>query len=265
VTRSSTGRGPDGDGPWQPATLEALRAAVRSTAGPGVVVEVVGSAAEPAALDQLSDLDVMVTMPDRSGPDASVLLGVDWLGPVGEVWTFDRTTDAQGSTLRVVFVDGRRIDLRFPAAVVAPAAAGPDEPADPVGSVATVVAKAHFVAAVAAVKLGRRDLLIGAHLALEVVRNTLVLGMLLRDRDTGVSAHRHGSARDGESARVSVVLAALPADAGATDWLDLLAAVREPFDALAGELDPLHRSDWRGLDSLVHLARAALARADTAG
>lgn len=51
-----------------------------------------------------------------------------------------------------------------------------------------------FKASVAVTKVMRNDLLIGAHLALDLARDCLVFGMILRDVDAGDTVHRHGGA-----------------------------------------------------------------------
>lgn len=47
-------------------------------------------------------------------------------------------------------------------------------------------------AAVAAGRVARDDLLVGLHLALDLLRDCLLLQMLLRDRELGTSIHREG-------------------------------------------------------------------------
>jgi hypothetical protein len=115
------------------------------------------------------------------------------------------------------------------------------------------------VTALAAAKLGRRDLLIGAHLCLEVARQALVVSMLLRDQESGRSHHHHGGRHDRDAVRVSAALSSLPAQAGPPDWLDLLLRLTVAFDAAAAMLWPDHRPNWQGLDAIVAAARTALA------
>jgi hypothetical protein len=135
---------------------------------------------------------------------------------------------------------------------------GSAPPAVPDPARPEVLAVRH-VAALAAAKLGRRDLLIGAHLCLEMARQALVLSMRLRDQEMGRAHHRRGGARDRDTARVSAALGALPADAGPEAWLDLLTRLQGVFDAAATALWPDHRPEWQGLDAIVAAARTLLA------
>lgn len=57
------------------------------------------------------------------------------------------------------------------------------------------MASFRFDAVLAAVRTARGDILIGAHLTLQLARHVLVIAMLLRDRDAGTGHHRHGGSR----------------------------------------------------------------------
>jgi hypothetical protein len=61
-------------------------------------------------------------------------------------------------------------------------------------AVAEVIGVFHFDAVLAAVKAARGDVLIGAHLTLQLARHILVIAML-RDRDAGTAHHRFGGSR----------------------------------------------------------------------
>jgi hypothetical protein len=219
-------------------------------------------------VDRLSDLDLIAVAHDL--PDAAGDLTM--VSAAGQVWSIERQDGDDGRTLRLVYTDGRRIDLLLrtsyydlPEPVLwldFAATPGPSplpalpERRDPAR--AEVLAVRH-VAALAAAKLGRRDLLIGAHLCLEVARQVLVVSMRLRDQESGCTHHHHGGRRDRDSLRVSGALDGLPADAGPEDWIDLLLRLTVAFDAAAKALWPDHRPDWQGLDAIVADARTALA------
>jgi hypothetical protein len=195
------------------------------------------------------------------------------LSAAGPVWSIDRQQGQGERTLRAVYRDGRRLDLLLrtrasglPAPVLwlDPVATPPDlhslptlselpDPARP-----EVLAVRH-VAALSAAKLGRRDLLIGGHLCLEVARQALVLSMQARDQEEGRAHHHHGGRRDHDAVRVSDALSGLPTEAGPREWVDLLLRLTGAFDAAAGARWPDHRPDWQGLDAIVATARTALA------
>ncbi|MEV0370571.1 hypothetical protein AB0I10_12180 [Streptomyces sp. NPDC050636] len=52
-----------------------------------------------------------------------------------------------------------------------------------------------FDAVLAAIKAARQDVLIGAHMTLQLARHVLVAAMLLRDRDIATNHHRFGNSR----------------------------------------------------------------------
>ena len=97
--------------------------------------------------------------------------------------------------MRLVLSDLRRIDITATAPAggeQSPAAAQNQSPPDPI---AELIGTFKFDAVLAAVKAARHDVLIGAHLTLQLARHILVIAMLLRDRDAGTAHHRYGGSR----------------------------------------------------------------------
>ncbi|GAA1833855.1 hypothetical protein [Microlunatus capsulatus] len=208
---------------WQAALADDLRARL----GARAAVELAGSALAPETLDGWSDLDLHL----RLAEDVDLAALVD----PEAVWAHDVATSAQEQVVRLVLRDGRRLDLqvRGPGRLGVPA---PEEPG-----------RSRFLAALVAVKTGRDDRLIATHLLLELLRTALVLRMVRRDRDTGTTVHRTGTAHD--------ALAEEVAPAAALPLPEALTAARVLLDRGWSALDPAHVPDWSGLDAL--LARGA--------
>ena len=98
--------------------------------------------------------------------------------------------------MRLVLSDLRRIDITATAPAgggQSPAAAAQNQ--SPPDRVAERIGTFQFEAVLAAVKAARHDVLIGAHLTLQLARHVLVIAMLLRDRDAGTAHHRYGGSR----------------------------------------------------------------------
>jgi hypothetical protein len=184
---------------WQEALATHVVALLKTD--PSVLsIWFVGSLGSPTATtDEWSDVDIAVVVHDAA------LEGwhgaTDWLAPIGRVWATSVSEAPLRKVTRVVFYDGRRLDLVFfghsltrpdlpgveiwarrkaselasRAVVAPPRDLLPDHPAD------KLVNDFRFVASLAVVKLARDDELIGLHLALECARYCLVLGMLMRD------------------------------------------------------------------------------------
>jgi hypothetical protein len=208
---------------WQQRLAAELRARLARRAQ----VTVVGSALEPATLDGWSDLDLHL----RLAEDLDL---AEVVRPAG-VWAHDVAATTDEQVVRLVLRDGRRLDLqvRGPGRLrVAP----PDEQT-----------RARSLAALVAVKTGRGDRLIATHLLLELLQTALVDGMRLRDRDTGTTVHRTGTARDDLADEVGRT-AALPLE-------EALRATRVLLDRGWAELEPGHRPDWSGLDALLARGR----------
>ena len=184
---------------WQ-ARLAAGVAALLETDPSVLSIWLLGSLGSRTALvDEWSDADIGVVVHDNA-------LGawhgaVDWLSPIGRVWSTSVSRAPLRQVTRVVFTDGRRLDLvvfghslqrpdlagteirrRAPASGLAGDAvlARPDEPRAR-DKTEQLVNDFRFVATQAVVKLARADQLIGLHLAIECARHCLVLGMLMRE------------------------------------------------------------------------------------
>jgi len=212
---------------------------------------VLGSARHPEHLDRWSDIDVGLVL---TGPVALSSL----LPPGCAVWALDRHSSEAGSTCRAVLDDGRRVDLVVATADEFDRAGGQRAYSDgrSQGEATTTltvadppdasVNEARFVAALAVVKYGRGDRLIGSHLTLELAQLCLVQAMLLRDRDEGTTSHRFGTARDDLAAETWSALQRGD-ETGATHIQRLV----EQFDRLHSELDNRYVPDWSGLVSLT--------------
>jgi hypothetical protein len=117
---------------------------------------------------------------------------------VTPVFAASRDGNDSGYCVRLVLSDLRRIDIS--AAPPEPPcgtahATEPGQRQDPAEAVPGIVASFRSDAVLAAVKAARGDILIDAHLTLQLARHVLVIAKLLRDRDAGTDHHRHGGSR----------------------------------------------------------------------
>ena len=189
--------------------------------------QVLGSAANASELDGWSDLDLHVDLTAVGGP-------VDLLAGC-QVWAVWEDRSAEQQTLRIVLVDGRRLDLVVQGGVIRRPAQADDN-------------DVRMVAALAAAKLGRGDDLIGLHLTLELLRSSLVQAMLLRDRDLGTNVHRFGSQRDVLAKEIAGLL---HHPLGVVPRPNIVERTVEVYGRWRRELDPGYRPDWSGLDAVI--------------
>ena len=224
---------------WQRALAdEAVRSARDE---PGVeAVEVVGSLAVAggAQVDAWSDVDLRVVVATGGAFDAA-----RWVARFGAPWAHTAQVAPEGHVHRVVYADGRRLDV-----VVHHRGAPPESPPVPEVDLAEV----RQAAALAVVKLARNDLLIGTHLALELVQRCLVQAMVLRDRQLGTTSHQVGGPLNEVVARLDRLRRhPWSAEGG----MALVREAAEVHDELAVRLDPSYVADWSGLDALLRQAR----------
>jgi hypothetical protein len=193
MVSNGTFSGQPGDD-WQPRTLAGLAAlAAKDTRISDFRVH--GSASGTVdSTDRWSDLDLLISATDP------VTVAEDFARQIGSrlspVFAASRSGDASGYCVRLVLRDLRRIDVTATTPAPGepdPADAAPDQ--NPADAVAELVNDFRFDAVLAAVKAARGDVLIGAHLTLQLARHILVIAMLLRDRDAGTTHHRFGGSR----------------------------------------------------------------------
>jgi hypothetical protein len=223
------------DSGWQQALLAEIRAATAED--PRVIaVQAYGSVASGRA-DAWSDLDVAVRVVAGA---AGAVADPRWLSRFGRVWASDATANSSRTVMRVVYADGRRLDL-----TVADAGRRVGTPLAPaLDRLAARTTRVRFAAALAVVKAVRGDLLLATHLTLGLLRDCLELALALRDRRTGVV--------DEVPARIAALIRAA-GDAGAI--LDALAGVAKLYDELASAQDARYQPDWSGLEALLARAR----------
>lgn len=178
-------------------------------------------------MDGWSDLDLHI---DFEGPSqiVDVLAGLP-------VWATSNVEDAGRQVLRVVLVDGRRIDFVVTGGrLEVPSGAADND--------------VRMLAALAASKLGRGDHLIGLHLTLELMRLCLVQAMVARDRALGTTVHRFGSAQDAMAAELVALsanpLAVLPRP-------NIVEQIVELYGRWRHQLEPDYAPDWSGLRALL--------------
>ena len=237
--------GPPDEG-WQQRTLPVLaRLAAEDARISGLRVH--GSASGTAAsVDRWSDLDLMITAADPAvvAEDFGRQIGCS-LSPV---FAASRSGNPSAYCVRLVLRDLRRID------VTATALAGDGDLAPGARSqnladaVAEVMDAFHFDAVLAAVKAARGDVLIGAHLTLQLARHILVIAMLLRDRDAGTAHHRFGGSRwDGWASR----LARAPAPYTRAGITAAIRSYTMTLDDIAANWDPPPELDHSPLLELL--------------
>jgi hypothetical protein len=238
--------GQPGDG-WQQRTLAELAGLVSEDARiSGLRMH--GSASGTAAsADRWSDLDLIITA------TAPALVTEDLARQIGSrlspVFAASRSGNASTYCVRLVLRDLRRIDIT----ATAPAA-GEQDPAstgrsqDPADAVAELIGAFRFDAVLAAVKAARGDVLIGAHLTLQLARHILVLAMLLRDRDARTAHHRFGGSRwDAWATR----LAAAPAPYTQTGITAAIRSHTTTLDEIVAHWDQQPQLDNRPLLALL--------------
>lgn len=198
-------------------------------------------------MDAWSDLDVRLVV--SSATYSRMFPAVEWLAPLGPIWAISQRLDPHGGTTRLVFRDGRRLDLRFEIEGDAvPEASLPESDSALMG----LEREFRFIAVLAIAKLARNDLLIGAHLVLELERFALVVAMLLRDRDLGTTTHRRGGLHNEVVSRIGG-----PGET-ANDWLSRIEQAMMVFGDLAGQLDTGWRADWEPLRGFLDRAQVGL-------
>lgn len=203
---------------WQDAAVQDLIQMLQPN--PNVLALALFGTTAQAQQDLWSDVDLLLVVDEEA--KALFHPATDWLQPLGALYCTNQSTHQLSSTTRTVFRDFRRIDFvittedgleradEWPGVpfwrgtralfsrsrrvdlVLARAFECPKPGLMTADQFQAMVNDFWFKGALAVTKVMRNDLLIALHLALEMVQDCCVLGMLLRDRAEGTAHHRHG-------------------------------------------------------------------------
>ncbi|MGP9843617.1 hypothetical protein [Brachybacterium sp. 107] len=202
---------------WQIDSLAELRRSY-----PDAEVTPYGSVLEPTLLDSWSDLDVAIRI--TSVVDLESVLGT-------RIWASQAARDAGWQVIRLVLDDGRRVDLKIAGAEAEVPAPASDN-------------QIRFDAALAAARFGRGNDLIGLHLVLGILRESLVHRMVAADRQEERIHHRHATAQDAHAADLAALLRAPLGPTTARGAYELYGASR-------AEVDPDFVAAPGGLEAVI--------------
>jgi hypothetical protein len=265
---------------WQQAALQDLTRLLEPD--PAVLaLALFGSALQPEP-DVWSDLDLLLVVEESA--KERFYPATDWLAPLGELYTWDQSANRYVSVTRACFRDFRRLDFlittqpaleqigewpsvafwsgtrtlfsRSPRVdrVLAGTFACPEPGLMTAEQFQEMVNGFWFKGMLAVTKVIREDLLIALHLALEMVQDCCVLGMLLRDRAEGTAHHRHGGAGN----EVARQLEAVQHPYTAAGILDCLEQASIAFDGLAARWSSAYAEQRLPLCSWIELARRSV-------
>lgn len=203
-------------GLWQEKTIQDLITLLEANKAV-LALLLKGSVANPSIqADTWSDIDATIVV--ANGALEAFFPTTGWLAPLGDLYTFSQSSSKYAQTTRACFTDFRRIDcvfiqeadflthtlqseaikLLFSRSSLVNEALAKTILSPPPASVVTperfgsLVNDFWFKGMLSTSKVMRNDLLIATHLALELIQDTCVLKMLLRDREAGTSHHREG-------------------------------------------------------------------------
>ena len=225
--------------------------------------------------DAWSDVDFLLVVKDDAY--SAFYPSTEWLTPLGELYAYQQSDSTFHSTIRVCFADFRRFDIvittesslaqlsdwksipfwrgsrllfsRSPLVtrVLSQTLAAPKLISLSQTTFEEMVNNFWFKAMLASYKIVRNDRLIALHLALDLVRDCCVLGMMLRDRMQDTNFHREGGTGN-------EVIAPLESAYAATDILNTIEHSAVQFDQLAQEWSPGYREKrYSLLEWIAHI------------
>ena len=267
---------------WQEQAIDELQNLLRSRDEVLALALFGSTLLSDRQLDSWSDVDCLLVVGEEAY--SHFFPSTDWLRSLGELFTHQHSESASHGTLRVCFVDFRRIDFvistpsrldrlsewpnvpfwggvrllfsRSPKitelllrawpspTITLPSASQFDEMVD----------HFWFKAMLAGYKLVRDDRLIALHLALDLVRDCCVVGMMLRDQLEGTNIHREGGFGNG----IVADLESAHADYTPDGILAMIEQSAVQFDRLAAERSETYAQKGPPLIEWLRLIRGRL-------
>jgi hypothetical protein len=206
---------------WQEDTTQQLKEKFKKN-DDSILFAVFGStSSKENYLDFWSDIDGLLVLKDEAFEKYSNNIG--WIEFIGNIFTYQHQPGEHSQTYRIVFDDFKKLDLVLIKESVIDAVLQPN--VGPYWKEVTILfsksteleqklkntkkdfpSAPHFTdkqfielvnnfwfnAQLALYKTVRNDLLIAQHLTLELYKDALLLGMIIRDRETGTNIHKHG-------------------------------------------------------------------------
>ena len=209
--------------------------------------------------DDWSDVDILVVVKDGKLDD--FFPTVAWITSFGRLYTYSQSADDFKCTTRACFENFNRIDfiittagklaeidkwssipfsagakVMFSGSEIIDEIANQTYPKQEISlptqeQFLELVREFRSKSVLAVYKVVRNDLLIALHLAHDLVRDCSVLGMMLRDRETGTNIHKQGGIGNPVVAQLEVTQKPFTA----IGILDSIKASHEVFEKLACE------------------------------
>ncbi|MCL2420527.1 MAG: hypothetical protein FWD03_01600 [Defluviitaleaceae bacterium] len=176
---------------WQTTAADKMAAFITDFF-PASKVNFAGSMLDSSSLDVFSDVDMKISLSDNIAVNMEQLikaLSEQFHGVFG----YQVCTGDGDDLLRICFDNGWRFDLTF-IYPLPPARQTAD--ASFTNKINETVHLFWFLSSLILAKLGRKDFLIAAHLALELCQLSIVVQMLIRDEEMKTNIHRFGNEED---------------------------------------------------------------------
>jgi hypothetical protein len=232
--------------------------------------------------DDWSDIDVLVVVKDDKFD--GFFPAVEWTTVFGRLYTYSQSSDDFKFVTRVCFENFNRIDFvitteeklanvnhwpSVPFFAGTKALLARSKVVEEIASQGSfpyilslrtedqfleLVRNFRFKSMQAVYKVVRDDLLVALHLAQDLIRDCYVLGMMLRDRATGTTIHKHG----GSGNELVAQLDAARQPFTSMGILDSIKASNELFEKLAGEWSGTYQENRPLLWDWIEKAKAEL-------
>ncbi len=242
---------------WREQTLELLKQILQPN-NQVLSFSVYGSLANTEVeKDRWSDIDALLVV-ENSALD-SFFPNIEWLKQLGEVFIVQQSSNDITHVTKIIFNDFKKIDLVITTKskilemepfwtkqlfvfsksdeikqILEEKALTKVPDNSSTYDIEKLANEYWYISFTVVIKIIRNDLLIALHLALELYRLCLVLGMWLRDSDTGTSVHRTGGVRNEIIENMDIKLEKMTKER----ILSLVEQCGKEFDKLALEWSP---------------------------
>lgn len=262
---------------WRDETLELLKQILQND-NQVLSLSLFGSLANPEVVkDKWSDIDALLIVEDTALD--KFFPNIEWLSPVGEIFTLQQSSHGVSHATKVIFKDFKKIDfvISTKSKIIEAKpfwtkqkfifsnsdeikqvldekalATIPDNPND--YDLEKLTNEYWYISYTVITKVIRKDLLIALHLAIELYRLCLVLGMWLRDKETGTYIHRTGGVKNDLLKKMNVKLEEISGNG----ILSLVEQCGREFDKLSLEWSPDYDPHLPVFEKLLTEARKDL-------
>ena len=236
---------------WQAQAAREMKKFLKGILSIGKI-DIKGSLLSPDSIDLYSDVDMEIYLLEGAALDVEGLVNA-LSERFDDIFGYETHSHDNQDVLRICFESGKRFDLTF---IYQNKKELRITNKSFLENIDSIINRFWFISSMVLTKLGRKDYLVAAHLALELCQLIIVIQMLIRDHEKNTNIHRFGDEEDVQILRSLVHSKnkdGLTERNTETDILGILFQASAVMDEMSLQLSLEYTAKSNGLRTMMNL------------